>query len=280
MPIARAFRVPVMGSLLLLVFGLTVPGIPRTEEPVPVPQSKRAGNTRGYRINFVALVFFLFATTTAVHVLPTLAQGPSPTPLPATPTGPTPANSPSVSPAIEPKVTGVEGNLELDDLIRVEVDHLKEWAEKNDASKLVPYLNGLAIHGNYPLEIHPSQNHLQFHLQNTAENRKVWIDLLGEPHGIRKQVAFSVGLDHQSPFDTVFDQTHPVLLTVINPPYGLVALVVVLVTLIILVLLSVRTNLVRNGGVSPVPGKLRPYNLGRVQMAERTLSRALQLDPK
>src|SRR5207247_10975787 len=47
----------------------------------------------------------------------------------------------------------------------------------------------------------------------------------------------------------------------------LVALVVVLVTLIILVLLSVRTNLVRNGGVSPVPGKLRPYNLGRVQMA-------------
>src|SRR5204863_9237337 len=63
------------------------------------------------------------------------------------------------------------------------------------------------------------------------------------------------------------DQTHPVLLTVINPPYGLVALVVVLVTLIILVLLSVRTNLVRNGGVSPVPGKLRPYNLGRVQMA-------------
>jgi len=212
-------------------------------------------------------MFFVFLAAIALQVLPTLAQGPSPSPSPGTSTSPTPASSPSASPAVEPKVIGIEGNLELDDIIRVEIEHLNEWAEKNDASKLVPYLDGLAIHGNYPIEIHPSQNHLQFHLQNTTENRKVWIDLLGAPHGIRKPVAFSVGLDHQSPFDTVFDFTHPVWLTAINPPYGAVALVVVLVTLVILVVLSVKTNLVRNGGVSSVPGKLRPYNLGRVQMA-------------
>jgi hypothetical protein len=219
-----------------------------------------------YRINSLALLF-LFVTAIAMYELPIRAQTPSPASSSATPSSPTSVNSPSPTPAVEPKVIGVEGNLELDDLIRVEVQHLDEWADKNDPSKLVPYLNGLAIHGNYPLEIHTSQNHLQFHLQNTPENRQVWIDLLGEPHGMRKPVAFSVGLDHQSPFDTVFDFTHPLWLTVINPPYGAVALVVVLVTLIILIVLSVKTNLVRNGGVSSVPGKLRPYNLGRVQMA-------------
>src|SRR5262249_31039143 len=88
-----------------------------------------------------------------------------------------------------------------------------------------------------------------------------------EPHSTRKAVAFSVGLDNQSPFDSAYDLQHPIWLTVINPPYGVIALVVVVVTLFVLVLLSVKTNLVRDGGESPVPGKLRPYNLGRVQMA-------------
>ncbi|HJZ80636.1 MAG TPA: hypothetical protein VKD91_09825 [Pyrinomonadaceae bacterium] len=219
------------------------------------------------KLKFTTLALCVLATAVVVRVHTTHAQSPSPGPSPAANARPTPANFSSPSPAAHPKVVGVEGNLELDDIIRVEVDHLNEWAEKNDASKLVPYLNGLAIHGNYPLEIHASQNHLQFHLQNTLENRHVWIDLLGEPHSTRKAVAFSVGLDNQSPFDSAYDLQHPIWLTVINPPYGVIALVVVVVTLFVLVLLSVKTNLVRDGGESPVPGKLRPYNLGRVQMA-------------
>ena len=70
----------------------------------------------------------------------------------------------------QPKVTGIEGNLEADDLIRVYVDNLDEWAKTNDPTKLVPYLNGLSIRGNYPREIHASQNHLQFHLRITPDN--------------------------------------------------------------------------------------------------------------
>ena len=58
-----------------------------------------------------------------------------------------PGDQPAAS--VQPRVIAVEGNLELDDLIRVEVDHLSEWAAaKNDPAKLVPYLNGLAIRGN------------------------------------------------------------------------------------------------------------------------------------
>jgi hypothetical protein len=201
---------------------------------------------------------------------PAVSQTASPTPSPANSPAPGPSPTPSVpAPASPPKVIGIEGNLELDDLIRVEVDHLNEWVmnPKNDASKLVPYLNGLAIRGNYPEEIHASRNHLQFHLHLTPENKQVWIDLLGEPHGLRKGVAFSVGLENQSQFDTVFDQTRPQWLTVISPVYGMVALVVVLLTLILLVWLARSTNLIRDGGACPVTGKQRPYNLGRTQMA-------------
>lgn len=216
------------------------------------------------RIMFVSLILCVVAAA-----IVTAAQSPSVTPSPAgTPaTSAAPTGSPPAPATLAPKVISVEGNLELDDIIRVEVEHLNEWVTKNDASKLVPYLNGLAIHGNYPEEIHASQNHLHFHLQNTAESRKVWIDLLGEPHSTRKAVAFSVGLDNQSPFDSVYDSQHPLWLTVINRFYGLVALVVVVVALIVLIVLATKSNLIRDGGVCPVPGKLRPYNLGRVQMA-------------
>jgi hypothetical protein len=80
-------------------------------------------------------------------------------------------------------------------------------------------------------------------------------------------VAFSVGLENHSPFDSVFDQNNRIPLTVISPFYGVVALIVVLVTLALFVWLARTTNLIREPGDCPVPGKLRPYNLGRTQMA-------------
>ena len=189
------------------------------------------------------------------------AQTPAASPLPS----PQPSVSPT--PVPEPKVVAVEGNLQLDDLIKVQLEGLNEWAEQNDPTKLVPYINGLAIRGNYPQEIHASKNHLQFHLEITPANKQAWTDLLGEPHVARKAVAFSVGLEDKSPFDSVIDQSHPVLLTVISPGYGLVAFVVVFLTLILLIWLARKTNLIRDGSECPVPGMLRPYNLGRTQMA-------------
>ena len=152
---------------------------------------------------------------------------PTPMASPAPVGSPTPSAAPTVA---APKVIGMEGHLELDVIIKVEVDHLAEWAAKNDASKLVPYLNGRAITGDYPEEIHASKNHLHFHLKITPENKNVWVDLLGEPNGTKRPVSFSVGLENHSPFDSVFDQSNQLPLTVISPVYGMVALVVVLVT--------------------------------------------------
>jgi len=177
-------------------------------------------------------------------------------------------NSPIQNPpAFKPKVTGIDGNLEADDLIRVFVENLEEWSRTNDARKLVPYLNGLKISGNYPIEIHPSQGHLQFHLKIDAHNREAWVDLLGSPSSVKKPILFSVGLESQSPFDSVYDTTNRLPLTIISPVYGLIAVAVVALTLFLLVWLARKTSIIREPGPPPPPGKRRPYNLGRAQMA-------------
>jgi hypothetical protein len=189
------------------------------------------------------------------------------TPTPGAGASPAPAASPVPTPAPSPKVVSVEGHLELDDIIRVQIDHLVEWDVKNDPTKLVPFLNGRAIRGNYPEEIHVSRNNVYFHLQISPESKDAWTDLLGAPGGTRRQVAFSVGLENDSPFDSVFDQSNRLPLTIISPVYGVVAAIVVFLTLIFLVWLGKTTSLIRQRGTSDVPGKLRPYNLGRTQMA-------------
>ena len=203
--------------------------------------------TKAVGIPLLILLGFMAATT-----LQAAAQG----------------TNPQSTPGAQPRVTAVVGNLELDDLIRVDVDHLSEWAAQpnNDPAKLVPYLDGRAIRGNYPDEIHTSKNQLHFHLRITPENKRVWVDLLGAPTSIRHAVTFSVGLEGQTAFDTVFENDG-VTLTVISPWYGVVALIVVLVTLLLLVWLARTTNIIREPGPRPVGGKLRPYNLGRTQMA-------------
>jgi hypothetical protein len=210
-------------------------------------------------MSFIVVLLGLLAFT------PAGAQTGSPTPAPSPLASPAATSSPTPAAAPSPKVKAAEGHLELDDIIRVEVDHFTEWAATNDPTKLVPFINGRAIRGNYPEEIHPDKNRLHFHLEITPENKET--DLLGAPEGSRRPVTFSVGLEGQSPFDSVFDQSHPLPLTIVSPVYGVIAVVVVLVTLILFLWLARTTNLIREPGPCPAPGKLRPYNLGRAQMA-------------
>jgi hypothetical protein len=56
-------------------------------------------------------------------------------------------------------------------------------------------------------------------------------------------------------------------LTVISPAYGILALIVILVTLTLLLWLCRTTNIIREPGPPAISGKRRPYNLGRAQMA-------------
>jgi hypothetical protein len=213
-------------------------------------------------IHFVLLSLSIVAGANIVRAQP---ASPSPNPAASPKAVVTPTSSPTPAPL--PRVTGTGGHLELDDIIQVEVDHFTEWAATHDATKLVPFINGRAIRGNYPEEIHPDKNRLHFHLQITPANKEVWTDLLGEPKGMRRMVTFTIGLENQSPFDSVYGQDNPLPLTVISPVYGAIAGIVFLFTLILFLWLARKTNLIRETGTCPVPGKLRPYNLGRTQMA-------------
>lgn len=221
-------------------------------------------------VHVILLAGLLFINFTCVYAQETPAQ---PAASPAATDGSQPAATqpqPNSTPAptdTEPKVVKAIGDLELDDTIQVNLENLAQWAETNDASKLVPYINGRSIKGNYPEELHVVKGHLIYHLEISPENKEVWIDLLGAPSSIRRPVTFSVGLEDGSAFDTVHEKDNPVTLTVISPVYGATALIVILVTLILLIWLVRKTNIIREPGPPPATGKRRPYNLGRAQMA-------------
>ena len=226
------------------------------------------------RLKLVQLAALLVITAGAV-----LAQGTSqqPSPSPAASAATQPAASATQPNTTEPTVTSVTevkprvlnmvGSLELDDIVEIDIENLEKWSETNDPSKLVPYINGRAIKGNYPEELHLERGRLIYHLEITPDNKEVWTDLLGAPTAIRHAVTLSVGLENRSAFDSKYVRDNPVVLTVISPVYGLVALLVIAATLTLLLWLARKTNIIREPGPPPAPGKRRPYNLGRAQMA-------------
>src|ERR1041385_7575777 len=223
-----------------------------------------------HRLKLVPRAALLFITATTAFAQGT-SQQPASSPAATPAASPTQFNNgePTVTSvtAVKPRVIHVVGTLELDDIIEVDLENLEKWAEANDASKLVPYINGRAIKGNYPEEIHLERGRLIYHLEITPDNKGVWTDLLGAPTAIRHPVTLSVGLENGSAFDSIHARDNPVILTVISPVYGLVALFVIVVTLALLLWLARKTNIIREPGPPPAPGKRRPYNLGRAQMA-------------
>lgn len=162
-----------------------------------------------------------------------------------------------------PRVMAVNGRIEVGQIITIDVDHLSNWSAIHDPGKLVPYLNGRALPRLYPEEVNLSENRLLFHLQRTPESKQEWEILLQDPV-LSRPVSFSVGLENQSPFDTVFDYDHRLNLTVIPKTWGIVSAAAVLGLLVLLGYLGARTNILREEGSS---GSHKPYDLGRVQSA-------------
>jgi len=228
-------------------------------------------------VNVIPRVLFVLLLTVTIA----FAQDnptPSPTPTPQDDASqaqqpdasPTPSASPVASAKIIPRVIQMLGHLELDDILEVKVANLEQWVasnENNDPNKLVPYINGRAIRGNYPDELHVDRGRLIYHLRITPENREVWVDLLGAPDGVRRPVTLSVGLENGSAFDSVHERENPLPLTVISPAYGIVAALIILATGTLLLWLVRKSNIIRDPGPPPITGKRRPYNLGRAQMA-------------
>jgi hypothetical protein len=222
-------------------------------------------------ISLLLLLVLVLANTLVFAQAPSETPSPSPAAAGSQPSGATtPQPLATATPNPSPKVTAVNGNLELDDILEVYIENLQAWTrlkETNDPNKLVPYINGRAIKGNYPEELHLERGRLIFHLQITPESKDAWTDLLGEPSGLKRPVTLSVGLESGSAFDSVHAKDNPLRLTIISPIYGIIALIVIFVTLGLLLWLARKTNIIRETGPPAPAGKRRPYNLGRAQMA-------------
>jgi hypothetical protein len=237
----------------------------REDESMQKTKARRLGQA----VLLVGLFFFpVMRSVPAQQDQPqqdSTSQQPSPAKSPQ-PASSQPQQLPTPDPS--PRVIRAIGDVELDDDIEINIENLEKWAEKNDVTKLIPYINGRSIKGNYPEEIHLERGRIIYHLEITPENKGTWIDLLGEPHSLRENVTFSVGPEGTgSAFDSVHERDNPIRMTVISPVYGLIALLIITVTLILLLWLVTHTNIIREPGPPPTAGKRRPYNLGRAQMA-------------
>ena len=192
-------------------------------------------------LNFVALLLAIF-----VAAQPALAQG--------------------VSPKTSPKVVEFSGELRIDREVTLTVAHLSEWARDHDSQRLVLYLNGRPLKHAYPEQIDLSAGRLRFHLREPDVSQPVWWDLLHEPKFYRP-VTVSVGLEDQSPFETVFDYDNRLNFTVIPKVQGIISVLLVLVSIPLVFLFARSTDILRERGPRPPQGKAKRYSLSRVQTA-------------
>lgn len=228
------------------------PGRPATTRPWRQPATGRRASLAWL------LPALLLAATVHAHAQTAPEFSADPAALPSTA---------HASPAIAPRVTKLAGQLELDYTIEATVQNLSDWLASHGERRLVPYIDGRPIRGNYPQGIDPEHGRVLFHLTITPESQDAWTTLLGAPEGLRRLVTFSVGPEDGAPFDTVYGRDNRIPLTVISPVYGAIVLLVVLSMLAAFVQLARTTSIIRVAGPLPSDGRLRPYDLGRFQMA-------------
>jgi hypothetical protein len=170
------------------------------------------------------------------------------------------------------KVTKVYGEIAPGNNISVMITNLLEWSRRskdNDATKLLPFINGRQLNGLFPSATYIRTGRIAFHLAITELNKDAWTDLLRRPTSFRRPVSFTVGLEGDERFDTVYRFGNKDLyLTLMSPPWAVASVLVVGLTGVILISLSRRTGLIRDPAFGLTPAeKDRPYNLGRAQMA-------------
>ncbi|HJX85238.1 MAG TPA: hypothetical protein VJ723_12920, partial [Candidatus Angelobacter sp.] len=156
---------------------------------------------------------------------------------------------------------------ELDRPITVALKGLKEWLAKNPDKHprdLRLYLAGHKLAKCSPTLTSVEQEYLDFHLEIDPADRDAWVDILydarNEPD---HKLPLSIGWKDNM---QVFDSNAELALIVYSShtPYILGLLVLLLAATLIL---SVRTNLLRDGTDQPPAPARSPYNLGKVQMA-------------
>jgi hypothetical protein len=177
----------------------------------------------------------------------------------ATPSGDLPA----------PRVVMLQGHLEPGRLVEVHLDGLAEWSRTQGHTpwRLVPFIDGRALPGLYPIAVNLRDARVQFHLLITPESQAAWTQVLS-PLAFERAVRFSVGLELQDPFDTVFTREgQPATLKVVNPRWVAAAATVLLVFSVAFCALATRTTLLMEHAIHAPGREVTRFSLAKVQLA-------------
>jgi hypothetical protein len=168
-----------------------------------------------------------------------------------------------------PRVVQLLGRLEPDKIVEVHVAGLAEWGRTPGHTpwRLVPFVDGRALAGLYPIAVNLRTSAVQFHLRITPDNRATWTHVLS-PLAFERAVRFSVGLELQDPFETDFTlEGSPAVLTVINPRWVALAAAVVLVFSVTFCALATHTTMLLERVTSTQAPPAMRFSLAKVQLA-------------
>ena len=166
-----------------------------------------------------------------------------------------------------PLVTTVSDSPEVDAVIAISVSNLEKWStiNGNDPWKLVPYMNDLALKGNYPLGVNLSRGRLVYHLQITDKNKQEWIDLLG-PLALNRPVTLTVGLEKGAPFTSMLDEQHPATLIAVEKQWAIITVGLIFFITALCVWLAVTTDIFREGEPREMVYGRKKCSLAKIQM--------------
>ena len=161
----------------------------------------------------------------------------------------------------------------LNDNLIVIVENLKDWPDalvKNP--KIIPYINGIAIKGNYPIGVEPKNNKITFvlkrHQDATNDNRDAWAMLLRRPDitDHTRPVEVSVGTEDGKSVLPI--KSSEKLELIVLPHWWWVLGLLLVVIAVALVYLAITSNILRDSDLEPFhEGDRKPYSLARTQMA-------------
>lgn len=155
---------------------------------------------------------------------------------------------------------------ELDRPITVALQGLQNWMKSTGKSPkdLQLYLGGHKLTRSSPTLASINEEFVNFHLDIEPEDRDAWVQILYEARqAADHKIPLSIGSkDNMQEFDSKVD-----LALMVYPRYTYLIVALLIALLAATLILSVRTDLLRDGtNPPPAPARL-PYNLGRVQMA-------------
>jgi hypothetical protein len=168
-----------------------------------------------------------------------------------------------------PVVSAIVGKVALDEVVEIKVERLDEWAHATGGSpwRLVPYVDGRALSGLYPIAADLRTNTLQFYLRSTPNSANAWNSIL-RPFTLSRPIGLSVGLELQDPFDSVFKlESHPARLAIVRPQWAVASLVILCTFMISFIWLSLRTRILMDSVRLPDGSAGLRFSLAKAQLA-------------